>query len=168
MENIPEIDWLATYAAIVGTLALLLNFLRFKHQSTKDKVKLNFSVNDHKDKEETIESMAIPAESLAPGTEMQIGSVYEVTIRNTGSVNAFIQDAGVIDEKGIKHSALTHYLLAGGYVLGKIADVDEGPLVPKSSRSYDVHLRRGENVFQARRVFVVDGTGKEWSKKVRI
>ncbi len=43
MEDWVTQNWLALYGALVGSIALLLNFFRFRFQVGKEKVKLSVS-----------------------------------------------------------------------------------------------------------------------------
>lgn len=114
-----------------------------------------------------IEKDVLGTEALEPWDKKGLYERFVVTITNTGNVEAFIGDVGVIDEHGRKASALVRRT-ANDTILTRITNVDGEVIAPKSAKSYIVYHGRDENFIEARKAFVVDQTGLEWKSNHRI
>ena len=157
-------NWLAFYGAVVGTLALGINFSKFIHAINKDKIKIRVSVSDHPQKLANIKLLK-DGEDNEPLDRINMAEVYIVTVRNIGNVNAHIDDAGVICTHEKSHSALVSSPTGGGCILVSISEAKLDPIAPKSSKKFSIYLQRGQECFEARRAFVVDSTGEKWLAK---
>ena len=91
----------------------------------------------------------------------KLAKVYKVTVRNVGSINAPIEEAGVFTSKGERKLALKGKTIGSGTVLGSLSETPEEVVAPKSSKAYYVYLHRGEDEFEAVKAFVVDKMGRE-------
>lgn len=93
------------YSAIVGTIALFINLLRFFHTLKKDKVKLKVVVFPHKNQKQNIERLGQNA-GKPDYEKTSLAEVFVVKVRNTGNVNAFIEDVNLICKLGVERKAL--------------------------------------------------------------
>lgn len=158
-------NWLALYGSIVGTLALLINVTRFIHAVKKDKIKLLVSVVRHPDYDSNI--YRLKEKEYDPAWERpNLVEVYTITIRNTGTVDAYIENASVICDKNKVYPALSRYSNSGSTngMLGSISQVGTIKIEPKASKKLDVFLKAEEDVFTAKYIEIEDSTGKKWRK----
>ena len=151
-------NWLALYGAIVGTIALFINLFRFFHTLKKDKVKLKVSVSPHENQKQNIERIAQNVDRPAY-EKTNLAEVYVIKVRNIGNVNAFVEDAKLICKAGMERKALVHQNMGNSCILGKIKEID---ISPKSSVSFNIYLKDGEEPFVPSKAIVTDSTGKEW------
>ena len=155
-------NWLALYGSIVGTVALLINVSRFIYSLKKDKVKLSLEVVPHPNRDTNIQRLK-DTENKHRWEVPHLVEVYLITIRNLGTVEAYIEDASIVCEKGKNYSASISYA-NNSSMLGSISQVGAIKIAPKSSEKISVYLRREDEEFIASKVEVIDSTGKKWRK----
>lgn len=162
MENASWIyeNSLALYAAIVGTLALLFNFIRFRHTVTKTKPRIRVQCSKSPEYDRKIRDLK-EDEGDGFGGGMSITDVYSVTVRNIGDVDINIRDVWIITDKGQKISALV-YADPTSLILDKINERNTSSISPKNSKCFSVYLKKDENPFEVKQAFVRDALGKEW------
>ena len=151
-------NWLALYGAVVGTIALFINLFRFFHTLKKDKVKLKVSVSPHENQKQNIERIAQNVDK-STYERTNLAEVYVVKVRNMGNVNAFVEDVKLICKEGVERKALVSQNMGNSCILGEIKEID---IPPKSSLSFNIYLRDGEEPFVPSKAIVTDSTGKEW------
>ncbi len=156
------IDFLALYGATVGTIALALNFLRYKHTINSNKVQLKISYKKVKDYQKNIESMQ-NGYNPETGTGGNIAEVFNVTVLNLGDVDAYLKEVGIVSSNEAKHIALVssksiHNLLVD-------ISVKEEILKPKSSRTFSIYQKKDEKSFEVKYAFVLDEMDKKWISK---
>lgn len=158
-------NWLAMYAAIVGTVALAINFVRFIDSRKRDAVQLTVSGERHENYDAQIRSL-VETENEPDWGRPSLVKVYKITIANIGNVAAHIKNAGLKTRCGHTISVLSSRI---GDIdstrLGKLEDANTPPIEPKSSQEYWVYLNRGQSPFEATSFYVVDRTGKQWNGK---
>ena len=140
------------------TIALFINLFRFFHTLKKDKVKLKVSVSPHKNQKQNIERLAQNADKPAY-EKTNLAEVYVIKVRNTGNVNAFVEDVNLICKSGVERKALVRQKLGNSLILEEIKEID---IAPKSSLDFNIYLRDGEEPFVPSKAIVTDSTGKEW------
>ena len=153
-------NWLALYGAIVGTIALFINFSRLIHSVQRDKVKVDITTSAHRRASQNIIQMNASQDG-EPAQRIKKAEIYLVTIRNTGNVDAYIEDVGMICSKRISHSASVY----SGSGFQTVAEAKQGPIKPKASREFKVYLPANQEPFTATHAFAIDSTGKQWKKK---
>lgn len=153
-------NYLAIYGAAVGSLALLLNFLRYRHAVIDRKAKVvvelveKMSANGF---EERIKERANSAPYFAP----QATITHEIKVRNLGNVSVHIQDAWVETVEGIREDAFHRRKDSGFQRASRIGNLE---IVPRSSQSFslfsdtDVYLK-------PKKAYVLDETGKKWRSR---
>ena len=156
-------NWLALYASIVGTFALFVNLTRLIHTVKKDKTNIKLSIENHPQKSKNIDTLK-STEDSEPWNRPSIVEVYSVIIRNIGNVSAYIENVGIICERGNEHTALVHSTSGGG-LLVSLPEANLEVIEPKSSRKFHIYLRRNEEEFNAQSAFAIDSTGKKWKAK---
>nr|MBS0019015.1 hypothetical protein [Gammaproteobacteria bacterium] len=156
-------NWLAAYAALVGTVALGLNIGRFLYARKRDLIHLKVSGERHKNYEAQLQRLREGGDRQAwerPG----LVEVYRVEISNTGSIPAHLRDAGVITKDGQSISVLTNvHNGKNPNHLVPLSASNASPIAPKSSQSYWVWLRVDQDPFDPVSYFAIDKTGKKWS-----
>lgn len=157
-------NWLACYGAITGSIALVISYLAHRHTIKKDEIKLAVSFSAHPEKEENIKKMFSTEEKME-WEQTNLIVVYLVTVKNLGSVPAPIDDVGVITNEGNKKQALISASLGNSLLLGKISDSQLEPLIPQSAKTFKVYLKRNEPVFEVRKAYATDQTGKLWCSR---
>lgn len=161
-------NWLALYGSIVGTVALFLNFSRFIHTVNKGKVKLSIDFKKHPNFENNLKELTDTSRDSF--TRANMAELYVINIKNIGSISAYIEDAGIITSTGKTHHALISYDNTDNQpvvTIGKIPDVGQIKIEPKSSKKVSVYLNINEKPFIPIQAFVEDSTGKKWSTKAK-
>jgi hypothetical protein len=144
-------NWLALYGALIGTVALIFNFSRFIHTVNKDKIKLALSIVPVPNQEAKFREMSEKEEEPWNRSDT---SVFTITVRNIGNVEAYIENVWVICTKGTKYSAST------------FLERDNQPLKPRTSGKYNISLSKGQKLFEPKRIFVTDKIDGKWKQKV--
>ena len=153
-----SLNWLAFYGAVVGTLALILNFLRLRHQIKSGEPKLSISVAKHSSYDENIARLQAPEEETPPfrSSRPSMVEIYEITVRNLGSVEAHIESCGVVTANGEKKEASVR---AAGQrefrMMQKTSSNATLSVSAKSSETFSVYLHRDEDLFEVSHAFAV-------------
>lgn len=153
-------NWLAAYGAIIGTLAFVLNFARYRHSITEKRISLKVEICKHSNYDENISRLNTPDSGF--GDKPTIVEAYIVTVRNIGSVDAYLQSAGLIDENDVRREALTYRPGSQHRILYPLSQVPDEPIKAKSSKKFNVFLGENEKEFVARIGFAEDKTGRVW------
>ena len=165
MNNWVIENWLALYGAIVGTIALVINFSRFIHTIGKEKVKLRVTAQPHQNKTENLEELASPDSRMLGGGQQQFLPIYQIKISNVGNVDAHIESAYVLTDDGNKKHVLVKYS-HDQLRYGSIDQVGTILVKPKTSTQMSVYLHRGKAEFIAKAAEILDGNGKKWKAKM--
>ena len=150
-------NWLALLGAVTGSVALLINYLSFRHAKNKEKISLAVSCAAHPRQAENLRELA-ETEDSEPWSRHSMVEIYTVTVRNRGSITAPLSKVGVVTNSGEERAALVR---KGQYMeeaKGSIID----HLPPKSEQMFDIYLKRDEEFFSLSKAFVIDQTGKRW------
>lgn len=165
MNNWVLENWLALYGAVVGSIALIVNFSRFVHAIGKDKVKLKVIAKDHPNKTENILELSNPQSRELGGGQQPFLPIYQIQINNVGNVDAHIESACVICSDKSKVHVLIKYP-HDQCMYGSIEQVGTVLIKPKTSSKMNVYLHRGKEAFNAKTAEISDGTGKKWKVKI--
>jgi hypothetical protein len=153
---------LALYGAVTGSTAIAISYFSYRHNVGRDKIRLAVSHRNHPQQAENIARLNDSGDSDKPWNQPSIVEIYEVVVRNLGSVPAPLDDVGIVDSQGTKHGALVSRRVSHMGLLEPIAKSDTCILAPRTSAKFSVYLRRDEQLFQAAAAYVVDQTGREW------
>ncbi|MDP1871351.1 MAG: hypothetical protein Q8K61_06960 [Gallionella sp.] len=154
---------LAIYGAITGTIALGINLFGYLHTRQKDKVQLTVECSEDENARSNLERM-LKTENAPESERSSLESIYVVTVRNPGSVEAHIQEVGIVDKNGSMHTALIQTRMF-------LVDLSKAPKVtiePKAMCKFKIYIRRGEPIFTPASCFVIDQQQKTWKQKVKL
>lgn len=156
---------LSLYAAIVGTIALLLNFGRLwiMYQKSNRKLKVESSID--KSAQNRLDDLAKPKD-IYSGSGNLVGPIYKVTVINSSHVSMHIHDVGltVMTSKGKK---ILQALVRNGSH-GFLSHLDEvgGEDLPAGSRkSYSIWLNSEPVLPNIINCYVIDQMGKKYKGK---
>lgn len=175
----PE-NYLAIYGAIVGTVALALNFVRYFSVIRSERVKLRLRLRRLKSWAEIVEwEQSISANRAGKFYPLPI---YALEVANVGKVRAYIKSVSFKGTDGVQYFSKSHP--AHDYTQitigmmnedGKIIDPGANTLIePKSFAVFlfDVGMTRmlNEHVSNIwlRRAFVEDGSGRSWRSNMHL
>ena len=150
-------NWLALLGAVTGTLALFVNYLSYQHNRNKDLVSLTVSFAAHPEQAANLRAL-IESEGEQQWDRPNLVEVYNVTVRNVGSIVALLSAVGVSAHSGGDHAAMVRH----GQYLQKASASNMEPLPPKSEQRFVVYLNRGESLYTVAKAFAIDQTGKRW------
>ncbi|HHF0554607.1 TPA: hypothetical protein ACPHT2_004306 [Vibrio antiquarius] len=158
-------NYLALYGAIVGTIALFLNFGRFWMLYQKSVRKLKVSAKVGVDAQRHINE----AQKADKYSGDLCGPVYKVTVVNPSHTSIHIQDVGLyIDVEG-KIERLKCYVRSNTQNFLEHMDNTSGEdLAAGSRRSYSVWISKEQAKYKLPKVigsYVVDQMGKEYKGK---
>ena len=160
-----EQNLLATYGAVVGTVAILLNLVRFRYDRRKDNIQLRVSSKLSSDFAANVAMMS--STQIDEMSASQIAAAYVVTVFNDGLVAAPLAALGIRDVDGKDVPGLTRRPGSNTLTYYPVDQAGIEPLGPKSSQSVTVYFHRGQPVPIANSCFVVDQTGKRWNGRHR-
>ncbi|WP_274883012.1 hypothetical protein [Vibrio harveyi] len=153
---------LGLYGAIVGTIALILNFVKLRHALSGDKIKLQIGIeNNYHEDVPPIRSSTKSKDG--DWRDVQYRYAYRITIRNLGAVSAYIEDAAVVDSSGVVRKVMVRERHTPYYFepieLAKVISLE-----PKAKTSLDVFTIDDEPMFDVKKYFVIDTTGQRWER----
>lgn len=165
-------SWLALYGAVVGTIGAVTSLVLAgvgiwnSIQSVKnDQIQLELSGYGKLDL--TIQR-PYPAGHIINPSGRPV-PMYYVKVTNKGSVDAPLNDVGIVDANGQKHRA--ENVTATEPISNALVFVspfnDGCTLAPRSTRTFEVFWHEGQDPFTATEAYVEDGTGKSWRCHVR-
>src|SRR5690606_6843732 len=110
-------DWiqenlLAIYAAIVGTIALFLNFGRFWMMRQKSLRKLKVESKIDGQAQERLDELGKPND-LFNSRGSLVGPIYKVTVINVSHVSMHVDDVGLLVKEGKSKVKLPVYVRSG-------------------------------------------------------
>lgn len=159
-------NWLAAYAAIVGTVALALNFGRFwlMFQRGRRTLKVESTVSEQAQRQ--LDQLAKPEEPFSSGS--LLGPIFDVTVINCSHVSMHIHDVGVevVDAEGKKTIQALMRSGSHGY-LSSLTKSGGDDLPAGARRSYPIWLNRSYILPKVVGCYVVDQTGKRYKGKFR-
>lgn len=153
---------LASYGAAVGTIALVLNFMRYRHAVSSAKTRLKLEVLVDKSEGEFKEAMN-PPEDKKPweGGDRKSLITHKVKVRNIGGVTAHIQDIWVQTQNGKKAATMPY----GGNqhnIYGAVSERGNVEIAPRSSQSFSVFSDKDDGYLKIKRAYAIDETGRQW------
>lgn len=153
---------LASYGAAVGTLALALNFMRYRHAISSSKTRLKIEVIVDKP-EADFEAAMNPPEDTEPwrGGSRNSLITHKIKIRNVGGVTAHIQDVWVQTQNG-KQNATMPYGGNQRNIYGAVSEIGNVEIAPRSSHSFSVFSDKEGGYLKIKRAYAIDETGRQW------
>ncbi|MGD9687070.1 MAG: hypothetical protein AB7U43_08875 [Desulfobacter sp.] len=150
-------NWLALLGAVTGSVALLINYLSYRHSKNKEDISLAVSCAAHPRQTENLRAFA-ETETAEPWNRISMVEIYTVTVRNRGSITAPLSKVGVVTSSGVERTALVRK----GQYMEEATGSSIDYLPPKSERIFDIYLKRDEEFYSLSKAFVIDQTGKRW------
>ena len=154
----------ASYGAAVGTIALFLNFMRYRHAVSGTTVRLKVEILVVKSREafvERIEKMRAEAPNYMQGAHNS-EITHKIMVRNVGNVSVNIQDVWLETKSGRadgtvsgRNSALYQAVSQGGEI----------ELPARTSKSFSCFSKVPDGYLMPIRAHVVDATGKQWRSR---
>lgn len=152
-------NWLAFYGALTGTIAIAISYFGHRHNISKDNIKLAVSFAPHPNQDRNIRTMLSTNDNI-PSERTNLIEIYQVTVRNLGSIPAPLNDVGILTDQGIKKPALIRK--QNSTLLYEVAESALDALAPQSALTFSVYLRHDEPMFSASMAYAVDQTDKLW------
>lgn len=150
-------NWLALLGAVTGSVALLINYLSYRHTRNKEDISLAVSCAAHPRQAENLRVFS-ETEKDEPWNRPSMVEVYTVTVRNRGSITAPLSKVGVVAKSGAERIAL----IRKGQFMVEATHSSIDYLPPKSEQIFGIYLKREEEFYSLSKAFVVDQTGKRW------
>lgn len=151
---------LASYGAAVGTIALALNFMRYKHTLSNSKVKLRLEISNKMSEDEFnkyIERQGNDGYGGARTTAI----THTIKIRNIGNITAHIEKAWIIHNKSTTVNAVIKSSVKGIYM--PVSDLGGNlEIKPRSSVSLSILSDKKDGYIKPKIAYAVDETGKKW------
>ena len=165
MESLTLINWVAIYAAIVSTLALLNSVYRVYYISGTNKVKLNIDYEKHPDyKKHFAETIQEYDPQTGRGGSPTVA--YVVTVRNIGNIEAFIENVYGVSSDNKKHEASVNMPPPRSGVLHRVSGSEIEGISAKSSKKFYIYFSKSKQPLELNACYVVDKTGKRWKAKM--
>lgn len=157
---------LALYGAIVGTIALFLNFGRFwiMYQKSKRKLKVEARIDGRA--QEQLDSLEKPSNGFSSGGSL-CGPIYKVDVINTSHLKMHIHDVGLYIKAEKGKEKLKVYV-RGGHFLRHLDDGGGINIAAGSRDSFSVYLQSEfPKIPKIVGCYVVDQLGKEYRGKFK-
>lgn len=151
-------NWLSLYGAVVGTIALFFSLSKLVHSVGRDRVQLKVSIAEHPNRLKNLQRMK---ESLKDDEWERIhyAQVYEVTVRNKGTVDGYIENIQCSCSDQQKRSASVTTAISS--ILQPINQGKPILIKAKSSLKSIIYMKNDED-FIAGKVEVTDSSGRLW------
>ncbi|WP_299682805.1 hypothetical protein [uncultured Roseobacter sp.] len=152
---------LATYGAAVGTIALGLNFVRYRHAVAGSKIRLKLEILPTVTEDEFIEKLKLPEEEQVFRSAPTSLVTHKVKVRNIGAVTAHLEDVWVVTKQG-RENATTRRPSSTSLIYEAVSTTGNIEIPPRSSRSFSVFSKEEDGYLTPVRAFAIDETGKKW------
>lgn len=164
-------SWLALYGAVVGTIGAVTSLVLAgvaiwdSIQSIRnDQIKLELSAYG------TLgftQPCQYPAGHIINPSSAPV-PMYYIKVTNKGGVDAPLNDVGIVNATGQRHSAedVTETKPISNALVFVSPFANGCTLAPRSTRSFSVFWHEGQSQFTATEAYVDDGTGKLWHRHV--
>ncbi|WP_208354369.1 hypothetical protein [Pseudaestuariivita rosea] len=154
----------ASYGAAVGTIALVLNYMRYRHAVSGTKVRLKVEIVIEKSREafaERIEKMKHDApEYMQKSHTSEI--THKVKVRNVGNVAVNLQDVWLETKDGRVDGTIAGH---NSTIYQAVSQGGEIELPARTSKSFSCFSKVPDGYLVPVRACVVDATGKKWRSR---
>lgn len=155
---------LGVYGAVVGTIALFLNFGNFWLTYIKSIRKLSVKSSVENNAQEKINELGHPPGHS--GDHTIIGPVYKVVVTNISHIALHINDVGVIVNSPSGRKKLSARVIHGQHgFLSTISECGGKEISAGSSQSFSVFLERPFEICNVLSCYAVNQLGKEFKGK---
>ncbi|MFB2649100.1 hypothetical protein [Shewanella mangrovisoli] len=163
-------DWvqenlLSIYAAIVGTIALFLNFGRFWMMWQKSIRKLKVESKIAKDAQNLLDELAKPKDIYSNRGSL-VGPIYKVTVINVSHSSMHIDDVGLIIRDGKKKTKIQAYVRSGSHgFLSHLEEAGGENIAAGAKKTFSIWLRSNPVIPEILGCYVTSQMGKEYRGK---
>lgn len=160
-------DLLLYYSAIVATIALFLNYKKYKFTIEKENIKLDIFCEKQKEYDDNIKSIKTDNSDIHVSEKRTCFKLYKITVKNIGSIEAHIKQVGIITHQNKEIEALIG--VENSLSLYSSSKTEIQPIKAKSSKSFDIYLDTNidKDIFSVKEYFVIDKLGKKWKKSFK-
>ena len=156
---------LAVYAAIVGTVALLLNFGRFWLMRQKSIRKLNVESKIDGQAQVRLDEPGKPNDIFNSRGSL-LGPIYKVTVINVSHASMHIDDAGLFVKEGKSKVKLKAYVRSGSHgFLSHIEEAGGEDIAPGARKTFSVWLGSEPVIPEIVGCYAVSQIGKQFMGK---
>lgn len=161
-------DLLLYYSAIVGTIALILNYKKYKFTIEKENIKLDIFCEKQKEYDDNIKFIKADNSDIEIYNKRSHYKLYKITVKNIGSIEAHIKQVGIITHQNKEIEALISSL-QNSSLLYPSSKTEIQPIKAKSSKSFDIYLNTDidKDIFSVKECFVIDKLEKRWNKSFK-
>jgi hypothetical protein len=154
----------ASYGAAVGTIALMLNYMRYRHAVSATKVRLKVEIVIEKSREAFVERIEKVKQETPEYTQKSHTSeiTHKVKVRNVGNVAVNIQDVWLETKDGRVDGTLAGH---NSTIYQAVSQGSEIELLARTSRSFSCFSKVSDGYLVPVRACVVDATGKKWRSR---
>ncbi|MGZ3218569.1 hypothetical protein [Paracoccus sp. T5] len=156
---------LAAYGAAVGTVALILNFMRYKHTLSNSKINLRLEIIEKMTEDDFIKFLDDNKDN-GYSSAVTWAITHTLKIRNIGNVTAHIENAWFATDKqpeikAVKRSNTRDLIYVPISDLGGNLEVK-----PRSSVSLSIFSHEADGFIKPKAAYATDETGKKWKVKI--
>lgn len=157
---------LALYGALVGTIALLLNFGRYWILYKKSSRKLKVSSAIDSRAQIALNSLAKPSSGFTGRREPLCGPIYTIDVINVSHVQMHIQDVGLVVKSNDGRRKLKAVASAGrGSSFSSVDEIGGDNIPAGAMKSYSIWLSSEPEIPIVLGCYVIDQLGKEYRGK---
>lgn len=163
-------DWmqenlLAIYAAIVGTIALFLNFGRFWMMRQKSIRKLKVESKIDSKAQDLLDELGKPKDIFS-NRGMLVGPIYKITVINVSYISIHVDDVGLYIKEGGKLIKLPAYVRNGSHgFLSTIERAGGEDIAPGAKKSFSIWLDSEPVIPEIAGCYAISQIGKEYKGK---
>jgi len=162
--NLKLSTYLAIYAAGLSTILAILNFMKYRSDSNKDKVKISADLTKSTNYESLVDVMYSPPKEPAPAQNS--ASLFHIKITNNSEFSVKLDSVQINSDIG-DFSAYKKYSIAGKSNYHSPIGEDFIVDVPsKEYRKYDVVIPKGSECLKPKNVSISTVCGKSFKIKI--
>jgi hypothetical protein len=161
--NLKLSTYLAIYAAGLSTILAILNFMKYRSDSNKDKVKISADLTKSTDYENLVSGMYTPPKELYPAQNS--ASLFQIKIKNNSEFSVKLDAVRINSDIG-DFPAYKKYSISGNSNYHSPIGEDFIVEVPsKEYRKYDVVIPKGSECLKPKSVSISTVCGKSFKIK---
>lgn len=163
-------DWvqenlLSIYAAIVGTIALFLNFGRFWMMRQKSIRKLKVESKIDSQAQSRLDELGKPKDMFS-GRENLVGPIYKITVINVSHSSMHVDDVGLLILDGKKKRKIQAYVRSSSQgFLSHIEEAGGEDIAAGAKKSFSIWLGSNPVISEIIGCYVISQMGKEYKGK---
>ena len=154
----------ASYGAAVGTIALGLNYMRYRHAVSGARVRLKVEILVEMSREAFAERIEKMKEEAPKYIQLSYSGeiTHKVRVRNVGNVAVNIEDVWLETKSGRTDGAVAGH---NSNMYQAVSQSGEIELPARTSKSFSCFSKAPDGYLVPVRARVVDATGKQWRSR---